>query len=337
MKKNHFRKFAFYPLVFVFFLTLGCGTEKASQPEVPQADAEAAVEAAGKVSSSDANPASADALAQTDDAVVESAKPAELDKAVEAHIEEVLKENPDLAKAEAPIQMTYFFIRALQMDNEKAVHGMLSEDAYREISKKEGIPCPEFIKNSDVAMGNVQYLADEEDETKIVGARVGTIWKIQSAEGVHEENIAWVFRFESGTWLAAGMISVVDPKYPPILINFENLAETEEEMKEREKAIARINAEEAKKTEKAENPAEAQTDAEAPKAGTSETETNTESGTETNTETAEPAAPMDGETPLEATDSKNSPQTAPNLPAAADLPAAPELPAELPSELPSEL
>lgn len=170
-------------------------------------------------------------------------KPKELDDAVEALVQKTLKENPELAKLEAPIQMTYFFIRALQTNNAQAIRGMLTTDAYREMENLKGMPCPSFIQNSEVELGNVQYLTEEDDESKVVGARVGTTWLVKSQEGETREDIAWVFRFEDDAWLVAGMISILDPKYPPILINFEDLKETEANFASIEKEVERINME----------------------------------------------------------------------------------------------
>lgn len=253
MKYFRFCVNAVLPVSLCLCLCMGCGGEKPKTTE--------------KVEETTAT--SENVSAETP-VLNPSAKPAELDKAVNEHIQKVLKENPELEKAEAPIQMTYFFIRALQMDNTPAVMGMLTQDAYREMSARQGekFPCPDFLKNSDVALGNVQYLTDDMSEENgeragntettasegnIVGARVGTIWKIKTEAGIVEENIAWVFRFEDDAWLVAGMISIVDPNYPPILFNFENLAETEAEFAARAEEVEKINAEATKKAEESEN------------------------------------------------------------------------------------
>ncbi len=254
MKSFRFCMNAVLPMSLCLVLCAGCNGEKGVD-ETPKTIEKTNV--SESVSAEKSVPNSAE----------KGEKPTELEKAVNEHIQKILKENPDLEKAEAPIQMTYFFIRALQMDNTSAVMGMLTQDAYREMSARQGekFPCPEFLKNSDVALGNVQYLTDDASdgdaenaensalEENIVGARVGTIWKIKTEEGIVEENIAWVFRFEEDAWLVAGMISIVDPNYPPILFNFENLAETEAEFAARAKEIEKMEAEASKKSEGSEN------------------------------------------------------------------------------------
>lgn len=226
MKSSFSRLSVILPLVLLLGLFMGCGPKekKTDEPESPAPSAQ---------STENPNP--------QDEATV--VKPAEYEKAAEDLAAKLRKESPELEQAEAPIQMTYYFIRALQLNDQKAMLGMLTQDAYREMSSRTAVPCPEFIQNSDVQLGNVQYLSDEEDETKIVGARVGTTWKVQTEEGAIQENIAWVFRFEDDAWLVAGMVSVLDPQYPPILINFEDLKETEQQLAELDKEIEKINAE----------------------------------------------------------------------------------------------
>jgi len=230
MKSSFFHLSAVLLFALTFCVFTGCGSNEEPKNETN-------------------SPATESKEAKSENEVV-VAKPAELEKAVEDLAAELRKENPELEKAEAPIQMTYYFIRALQMNNQKAMLGMLTQDAYRELSSRETVPCPEFIQSSEVQLGNVQYLSDEKDETKIVGARVGTTWNVKTEEGIIQENIAWVFRFEDDAWLVAGMISVLDPKYPPILINFEDLQETEQQLAELDKEIEKINAEAAKAPQK---------------------------------------------------------------------------------------
>lgn len=224
MKSSFSRRLVILHLVLTLCLFAGCGPkDKKTDESGSQAQSAQGTE---------------NASANEEAAVV---KPAEYEKAAEDLAAELRKENPELENVDAPIQMTYYFIRALQLNNQKAMLGMLTQDAFREMSSRTSVPCPEFIQNSDVQLGNVQYLSDENDETKIVGARVGTTWNVQTEEGAIQENIAWVFRFEDDAWLVAGLVSVLDPKYPPILINFEDLKETEQQLAELEKEIQKIN------------------------------------------------------------------------------------------------
>ncbi|MBQ2821340.1 MAG: hypothetical protein IJF17_07125 [Thermoguttaceae bacterium] len=233
MKRINFRLLPFFILGMSLSFLVGCG-EKGEKGNSEQSGS---VVSAEKNVAAEGNSETVQAANQT---VV---KPKELDKAVEELIQQALKENSELEKLEVPLQMTYFFIRALQTNNEPAIHGMLTQDAYREMKDREGMPCPDFIRNSEVDLGNVQYLSDESDESKIVGARVGTTWHVKTKEGEILEDIAWVFRFEDDAWLAAGMIAILDPKYPPVLVDFEDLEATEKQYAELEKEIERINAE----------------------------------------------------------------------------------------------
>lgn len=162
----------------------------------------------------------------------------ELDVVLQEHITQ-LGELPELKEVDEPIRMTYYFIRALQMQKEKAVLAMLTEKALAERLKR-AIPLgPDFLQNADVDLGNVQYLKDEETQQE-VGAHVGTTWMIPDPETkeTYEENIAWVFRKEDNTWRVAGMIAVLDPQYPPILVNFEDVEETLRKYRSIEEEIA---------------------------------------------------------------------------------------------------
>ncbi|MCR5163208.1 MAG: hypothetical protein K6C40_04235 [Thermoguttaceae bacterium] len=229
MKSSFLRLSVVLSLVLTLCLFAGCGSKEKKEEKTESPAAEA--------------PAAPGTENTTQEGEARVTKPADCEKAAEELAAELRKENPELENVEAPIQMTYYFIRALQLNNQKALFGMLTEDAYREMSAHTTVPCPEFIQNSDVQLGKVQYLSDENDESKIVGARVGTTWNVQTEEGAIQENIAWVFRFEDDAWLVAGMVSVLDPQYPPILINFEDLKETEQQLAQLDKEIEKINAE----------------------------------------------------------------------------------------------
>ena len=237
MKSSLSRLSAVLSLVLTLCLLAGCGS-KGKKDEKTESPAPAAPTASAAPSA----PSTPSTEKTTQKEEVAVTKPAECEKAAEDLAAELRKENPELENVEEPIQMTYYFIRALQLNNQKAMLGMLTQDAYKEMSAYTSVPCPEFIQNSDVQLGSVQYLSDENDESKIVGARVGTTWNVQTDEGAIQENIAWVFRFEDDAWLVAGMVSVLDPQYPPILINFEDLKETEQQLAQLDKEIEKINS-----------------------------------------------------------------------------------------------
>lgn len=187
----------------------------------------------------------------------------ELDVALQEHITQ-LGELPELKEVDEPIRMTYYFIRALQMKNEKAVLAMLTDKALSERLKR-AIPLgPDFLQNADVDLGSVQYLKDEETKQE-VGAHVGTTWMIPDPETnqPYEENIAWVFRKEDNTWRVAGMIAVLDPKYPPLLVNFEDVEETLRKYQSIEEEIQQRIENEARQETATETP-ENETTADAP-------------------------------------------------------------------------
>ena len=148
-----------------------------------------------------------------------------LDKALTEFIASLGELPAEVKNAEEPLKILYYFTQAMAKDQQSVVLALLSEKALKErLSRGKSFwPTAESMKNTDVILGNVQYLND--DKGTPVGAHVGTTWrpKGSSDEG---EQIAWVLRREANTWRVAGMISVVVPGYPPLVVNFENLDET---------------------------------------------------------------------------------------------------------------
>lgn len=149
-----------------------------------------------------------------------------LDKALAEFIASLGELPAEVKNAEEPLKVLYYFTQAMTKDNQSAVLALLSERALKErlTRGKSFGPTAESMKDTDVILGNVQYLND--DKGTPVGAHVGTTWRPKGAAEGEGEQIAWVLRREANTWRVAGMISVVVQGYPPLVVNFENLDET---------------------------------------------------------------------------------------------------------------
>ncbi|MDO4550943.1 MAG: hypothetical protein Q4C96_06790 [Planctomycetia bacterium] len=160
-------------------------------------------------------------------------------KLTDAQLEEALQNfaktfehDPEIAKMEEPIKITYYFIRALQQKDNKTLLALLSTAARAEWRKKQTSFGPSACENMEVEFGNIQYLNDPETK-EVIGARIGTIWKIHdensdSPSDTYEDMIVCVLRKEeSQQWKMAGMIAVVSEDFPPIILNFEDLQEME--------------------------------------------------------------------------------------------------------------
>lgn len=177
-----------------------------------------------------------------------------LDKALAEFIASLGELPAEVKNAEEPLKVLYYFTQAMAKDQQSVVLALLSEKALKErlTRGKSFGPTAESMKNTDVILGSVQYLND--DKGTPVGAHVGTTWrpKGSSDEG---EQIAWVLRREANTWRVAGMISVVEPNYPPLVVNFENLDETAKQYAKLEYLIREHQKSEAEKAAK-EKPAE---------------------------------------------------------------------------------
>ena len=140
--------------------------------------------------------------------------------------------------------MTYYFVKALQANDEQAVFGMLTGEAYSERVRTKIPLTPSFPENVDILMGNVQYLQDEENQ--LVGAQVGTTWTetdpTDESQTI-ENHLVWVLRPEGKEtvhWRVAGMICIVDPQLDPIQVNFEDMEESMKRYAEIEKQLEEL-------------------------------------------------------------------------------------------------
>lgn len=157
---------------------------------------------------------------------------AELDAAFQQFLAE-FEGDANLEVLEPPAKAVYYFIRALQIKDEKVIYALLTQAA-REERVRQAIPLgPDGCENATVNLGNVQYVEDP-DTGEVVGARVGTVWVLpdpENPETVLEEPIAWVLGKESDQrWGIAGMVAIIDLRIPPVLVNFENIEQTMEDM-----------------------------------------------------------------------------------------------------------
>ncbi|MDO4570873.1 MAG: hypothetical protein Q4D38_10845 [Planctomycetia bacterium] len=230
LEKNRFSP-SFFALLLTSVLFVGCNSSK---DETPDGMKDAPVPAAEDTKVADV---SSVPTAQPGVEMRELyLKPAEIETATQNFIQS-LAALPELVGVDEPTKITYYFIKALQAKNESAVLGLLTEEAFTEISENKISLCQtNAMPTAEVKMGEVQYLEDEAGE--IVGARVGTIWTVASPDGDFDEHIGWALRKEDDQWLVAGMFSVINPQFPPILINFEDMEETRRKMDEVEAQIS---------------------------------------------------------------------------------------------------
>ncbi len=189
--------------------------------------------------------------------------PQELDAAFQDFLKE-FADDTNLETLEPPAKVVYYFIRALQLKDEKVIYALLTEAA-REERYKMQIPLgPDGCENATVNLGNVQYVEDP-DTGEVVGARVGTVWMLPDPEKKGEdveEPIAWVLGKENGEkWGIAGMVAIIDLRLSPVLVNFENIQETAEQLQKLEEEIQSLLKGESTAVESGSPAAEASTSA----------------------------------------------------------------------------
>lgn len=165
--------------------------------------------------------------------------PQELDAAFQLFLNE-FEDDTNLDVLEPPAKVVYYFIRALQVKDEKVIYALLTQAAREERVRQKIALGPDGCENATVNLGNVQYVEDPETG-EVVGARVGTVWVLpdpENPEKVLEEPIAWILGKESDQrWGIAGMVAIIDLRIPPVLVNFENIQQTEEDMQQLEEDI----------------------------------------------------------------------------------------------------
>lgn len=132
---------------------------------------------------------------------------------------------PEFDKMDEPQKLIFYFVRAIQTQDEQAIIAMLTSSARLQRAKMNFQLGGKHPQDAEVELKLADYLKD--DEGNIVGARVGTTWVTVDADGMeYEDNIVWVLRKEPEGWRVAGMVGIIDPKYPPITVDFEDLEES---------------------------------------------------------------------------------------------------------------
>ena len=214
-----------------FFLT-GCGEKHASPEPTPENTGQIESPPSGQTETPGINqkteitpPPAPFTPAETESLAVLASADQELENAL-ADFMKNFHDDPLLPNLEAPAKTVFYFVKALQLKNDKAILALLSTSA-REERRKYQIPLgPDDCANMGVEFGNISPMMDEDGNE--VGAQVGMLWTFGDPNSPETagDQIVWIVRKEnSGEWRIAGMVAVLDENLPPLPFNFENIEE----------------------------------------------------------------------------------------------------------------
>ena len=148
------------------------------------------------------------------------------------------------ASQDGPAAAVREFLEAVRTGNDKKVTAMFTKVAREQAAQMNQQFTPRGSDTARFQIGAVEYVAQD-------GARVMSQWTDLDAEGKpRTDEITWMLRRDVEGWRIAGMATVVFEGEPPLLLDFENLAETlrrvdevAQEIERREKAAQGPSAE----------------------------------------------------------------------------------------------
>lgn len=256
IRQNNFwiflSKHAFLGTFFLAFFLTGCGdkpdsgksvstevpakneasTTQVATPPAGQAENPPKTVSEKKIAENQKNetvaPAVADTPEKTESLAVLASADQELNRALTDFMKE-FQDDPLPPHLEDPAKAVFYFIKALQLKNDKVILALLSTPA-REEWRKYQIPLgPDNCASMNVEFGNIIPIQDKDGNE--IGTQVGTLWTLGDPEDPDEkvaagDQIAWIVRKENvGEWRIAGMAAILGEDYPPLLFNFENMEE----------------------------------------------------------------------------------------------------------------
>jgi hypothetical protein len=121
---------------------------------------------------------------------------------------------------EGPAGAVYHFLAAFRSGDDTTSEAMLTDLARKQIKEHGLVVAPPANDSVQFEIGDVEMLG-------VDGARVKAQWSdVKDGKRCTDETI-WMLRKEAPGWRVAGMAATVFPGEPPILLDFENLEETQ--------------------------------------------------------------------------------------------------------------
>lgn len=123
-------------------------------------------------------------------------------------------------RAEPPAVAVTEFLQAIREGNDSKAASMFTSAARTQVAEMGIEVAPRGSDTATYKVGEVQYLEGG-------GARVAATWTDVGADGKpRTDDMLWMLRKSPEGWRIAGMAATVFPDQPPLLLDFENLAET---------------------------------------------------------------------------------------------------------------
>jgi hypothetical protein len=136
---------------------------------------------------------------------------------------------------DGPAGAVYHFLAAFRSGDDTTAEAMLTELSRKQIKEHKLVVAPPANDSVQFEIGDVEMLGDN-------GARVKAQWSdIKDGKRFTDET-TWMLRKEAAGWRVAGMAAIVFPGEPSILLDFENLEETQAKRAKLKEEIARRNA-----------------------------------------------------------------------------------------------
>jgi hypothetical protein len=143
--------------------------------------------------------------------------------------------------AASPKEAVTSFLNALRDGQEKQAEALLSAQAREETTKHNMAVEPPGAPNATYHVGDVEHHADRPD-----AALVSCVWSEKFPNGLEETyEVVWSLRKETAGWRIAGMFTQFADSEAPVFLNFEDLEDMENKVREAETAAAQRSASQA--------------------------------------------------------------------------------------------
>ncbi|MFO7905578.1 MAG: hypothetical protein ACQESR_02410 [Planctomycetota bacterium] len=137
-------------------------------------------------------------------------------------------------ESSTPKEAVSEFLRALQSGDKDTTEALLTTKARQETEAHGLVVGPPGAPGATYTIGQVEPVEGDENS-----AYVSCVWSEKEAEAEFE--VVWILRKEEAGWRVAGMATRMGDSDQPVVLNFENLSELEQTMREAEMAKQQPN------------------------------------------------------------------------------------------------